>query len=274
MALNEKKNRRKALVSTLVFHFGLLLLFLFVGLTYYDPKPEDGILINFGTSENGVGEEFVTPSNSSPQPQETTVETQQTDVLTQDVEDAPTIQAEEKPTPVEKKENKKPSEQKSKEEVKQPEDIKDPEPQPSDELRKLLEKTKSSKSGGEGVTEGSGDKGREDGDPNSTSRNGDGGGGDGDGNFKLDGRTALSKPKPDYPCTDEGRVVVKIYVDQNGKVTRAISGERTNNGIASTTTSSCLYDQARKAAMRTTWSPHPTGEAIQVGYIIYNFRKR
>ncbi len=274
MALNEKKNRRKALISTLVFHLGLLLLFLFVGLTYYDPKPEDGILINFGNSEMGLGEEFVTPSNSSPQPQQSTTESEQTDVLTQDVEDAPSIQAEEKPKPVEKKEDQKPTEQKSTEDQTKPEEVKDPEPQPSDKLRKLLDLTKKSKSGGEGVTEGSGDQGREDGDPNSNSRTGDGGGGNGDGNYLLGNRQALAKPKPDYPCNDEGRVVVKIYVDQNGSVIRAIAGERVPGGSASTTTSTCLYEQARRAALRTTWQPDRDAPDQQAGYIIYNFRKR
>ncbi len=274
MALNEKKNRRKALISTLVIHLGLLILFLFVGLTYYDPKPEDGIIINFGNSETGFGEEFISPSNSSPQTQQSRVESQETDVLTQDVEDAPSIEAEEQPKPVEKKEDKKPTQEQSAEEETKPEEVQDPEQQPSDKLRKLLDLTKNSKSGGEGVSEGGGDQGREDGDPNNNSRTGDGGGGNGDGNYLLGNRQALAKPKPDYPCNDEGRVVVKIYVDRNGKVIRATAGERVPGGAASTTTSTCLYEQARRAALRTTWESDRDAPDQQSGYIIYNFRKR
>ena len=59
----EKNNRRRALISTLVIHGALFILFLFVGLTYYDPKPEDGILINFGDSETGFGEVYEAPSS-------------------------------------------------------------------------------------------------------------------------------------------------------------------------------------------------------------------
>ena len=274
MALNEKKNRRKALISTLVVHLGLLILFLFVGLTYYDPKPEDGILINFGNSETGLGQEYQTPTNSSPQPQQSQTEVQESDVLTQDVEDAPTIQAQEDPKPIEKKKEQKPNDSQTEKPETRPEEIKDPEPQPSDELQKMLDLTKNSKSGGEGISESGGDQGREDGDPNSNSYSGNGGGGSGDGNYLLGNRQALQKPKPNYPCTEEGRVVVKIYVDKNGKVVRAVAGERVPGGSASTTTSTCLYEQARRAAMKTTWQPDRDAADQQSGYIIYNFKKR
>ena len=47
------KDKRKGLLGSIAFHLLLLLIFLFFGLTYYEPKPEDGILINFGNSETG-----------------------------------------------------------------------------------------------------------------------------------------------------------------------------------------------------------------------------
>ncbi len=262
------KDRRKGLIGTLVFHAILLLLFLFVGLTYLDPKPEDGIVINFGNSETGMGDEAdgaqsaisePTPQTQTSDPVETT-SPDENDVLTQDVIEAPSVDT--------KKSNKPKTEEK-------PKVVEPAKPKPSSELEKMLQSVKSSKSGGEGEKEGEGDQGDPDGDPNSKSRVGDGGGGNGgSGNYQLGGRQALSKPRPDYPCTDQGRVVVKIYVNQDGKVTAAVPGERIPQGASTTTASSCLYDQAKAAAMRTTWQPDSDAPNPQIGYIVYNFIKQ
>lgn len=260
------KDRRKGIIGTTIIHALLLLLFLFLGLTYYEPPPEEGILINFGNSETGLGTKAdgAQTTVTKPQPKttpekvETPAKEEQTPTKTQDVVDAPALQTREKKAekPVKKTEPKK------------------EEPQPSNALKNMLENVKSSKSGGEGVQKGAGDQGAPDGDINSKNRTGSGGGGNGSGNYMLGGRDALNKPKPDYPCDDEGRVVVKIYVDQNGHVTNAIPGEKVPGGLASTTASSCLYDKAKDAAMRTTWQPDADAPATQIGYIIYNFQKR
>ncbi len=268
---DQKKDRRKALIATFTIHGVLVVLFMIFGLTYYDPKPEDGILINFGYSETGQGEVFEAPTSGSPQNQASTpVETQE--VLTQDVVDAPTIdQSTNTSTPVDPD----PEPQETTEnpqETENQEIPEEPDPQPSESLQNLLNNTANSQSGGEGITEGTGDQGAEDGDPNSNSYTGSGGGGSGDGNYLLGNRKALSKPKP-KPCEASGRVVVKVYVDRNGKVIRAVAGERIPNGAATTTTNSCLFDQARRAALQTKWESDRDAPVQQSGYIVYNFTK-
>ncbi|WP_417603704.1 energy transducer TonB [Owenweeksia hongkongensis] len=264
------KDRRKGLIGSITFHAILLLLFLFVGLKYYEPKPEDGIVINFGNSETGMGDQAdgaqqtvveTTPEETTPEPVESPSDAVEP-TQTQDVVDAPAVETKkaEKPKKVE-----------------EPKPVEPEKPKPSSELEKMLESVKSSKAGGEGEKKGEGDQGAADGDPNSKSRTGGstgGGGTGGTGNYMLGGRQALNKPKPEYPCTEEGRVVVKIYVDQNGKVTNAIPGERVPGGSATTTTSSCLFDKAKAAAMRTTWQPDGDAPNPQIGYIVYNFQKQ
>jgi colicin import membrane protein len=48
---------RKGLIATIVYHALLLLLLVFAGLTYPDPPPEEeGILVNFGIDETGLGD--------------------------------------------------------------------------------------------------------------------------------------------------------------------------------------------------------------------------
>ena len=57
MTTLEKKNKRKGIIGTIFFHTVLLVAFLFMGLTYQDPPPpEEGISINFGFNDQGLGE--------------------------------------------------------------------------------------------------------------------------------------------------------------------------------------------------------------------------
>lgn len=271
------------LVSAVV-HIALLLIFLFFGLSYMEPKPEDGIVINFGNSETGMGDEAdgspqttqsqAQPESTPPTSDPTPVEQTESNTMTQDVVDAPSID-EKKQT---QKKVEKPVEEQPKKVEPTPEELEQRRLEAEREAkRKAMEerfaKVSGSKSGGEGVKEGPGDQGDPNGDPNSQNRTGDSGGGSGNGNYMLGGRQALSKPKPEYQCDAEGRVVVKIYVDRQGRVTQAYPGEKVPNGPASTTTSSCLYDKAKAAAMRTTWQGDNDAPNLQVGYIIYNFSK-
>ena len=57
MTATEKKSKRKGIIGTILFHVLLLVAFLFMGLTYQDPPPaEEGISINFGFTDEGLGE--------------------------------------------------------------------------------------------------------------------------------------------------------------------------------------------------------------------------
>ncbi|MDX5447814.1 MAG: energy transducer TonB, partial [Bacteroidota bacterium] len=159
----EKKNKRNGVIGTVIFHSALLILFLFVGLSYYDPPIEDGIAINFGYTPDGAGETTQAPEEVKPTPQEEVVEENtdiDEDVVTQEVDDAPAVSKEKPKTkPVEK--------------PKEPEP--DPEPQPTNELLNRLNKVKNAQGSGEGETQGGGDQGDPNGDPNSDNRTGGGG---------------------------------------------------------------------------------------------------
>ena len=50
----KKKNKRKGVIGTILFHGFLVFTFMFMGLTYQDPPPpEQGISINFGFNNDG-----------------------------------------------------------------------------------------------------------------------------------------------------------------------------------------------------------------------------
>ena len=108
-------------------------------------------------------------------------------------------------------------------------------------------------------------KGDEKGDPTSTKYYGNTGK-SGDSNYNLAGREALGKPIEQPDCQEEGTVVVSIEVDKNGKVIRAVAGEK-----GSTNTDPCLLKPAREAALRTTWNADPNAPSKQKGTIIYKF---
>ena len=133
---NEKKNKAKGIVGTILFHIGLLIVLLFLALRTPLPLPgEEGVLVNLGYDETGVGTEQkeqpapVEQIASSPPVQQEVNE----EIVTQDIEEAPAI-SENKPENINIEPEKivpDPVKETPKEVVKEPE----PEPQP-----KIIEK--------------------------------------------------------------------------------------------------------------------------------------
>ncbi len=126
----------------------------------------------------------------------------------------------------------------------------------SDELANALARIKtrkphSGKGDGNNKTGGSGTgtgKGVGDGSGDSHGPGGDGPGGrgiDGLGGYSLKDRSLVRKPQRMTDSEEEGTVVVEIFVDETGKVIKAIPGKR-----GSTTTSANLYAKARQAALQ------------------------
>ncbi|WP_373055809.1 energy transducer TonB [Zunongwangia sp. H14] len=271
MAMLNTKHEKKSFTITMVLHVLLILLLLFFGFTYLDPPPENGIAVNFGTSEVGSGNEQPTePVKSAPKISSPKVTPPQPEikeeVVTQEVEDAPVIKEKKKEItkPVETKEPPKP-----KEEV----PAKKPEPKPdkstTDAMSSILNgpERDGTQTGGEGNDNAAGDKGDPTGDPNATKYYGNGAGLDGDGNYRLSGRKALNKEKFVQDCNESGIVVVRIEVNQAGQVISARPGMK-----GTTNNASCLTDPAKRAALATRFNSDADAPSVQVGTIIYNFK--
>lgn len=84
--------------------------------------------------------------------------------------------------------------------------------------------------------------------------------------YSLDGRSALSLPKPYYPGNEEGIVVIKITVDKNGIVKNAEGVVR-----ESTTSDTELINAAQKAAIKARFNASGNAPEIQSGKITYRF---
>jgi TonB family protein len=132
-------------------------------------------------------------------------------------------------------------------------------------LKEKFEKNKGNNGGGgDGNSGHEGNDGKPDGNPNTHGNggtgNGDGGGdgpgkgpGKGPGNggygFSLNGRSVVTPPVLSKDTKEEGKVVVEITVDKNGKVIKAEP-----NGRGTNTNSAMLKAKARQAALNTVFN--------------------
>jgi outer membrane biosynthesis protein TonB len=294
--LDTQYKKKSALLTTLIM-LSILFLIFHWGMKYYDPPLEYGIAVNFGTSNVGSGNIQPTEPLKSASPIETVKETKQEEVqkVVEPSEASTPASASEDVATQDNEESIRINKQKeaqrkideARKRAKEAETKKILEAERVEKQRKAAvakkqaeEKAKKDKldammgglnnsdgnaSGGEGNDDQAGDKGNLNGDPNASGYYGNGGGGSG-GNYRLGNRKAVSKPKPTYDCNEQGRVVVNISVDKNGRV---ISAEA---GIKGTTNSApCLLTRAKEAALKTKFNADNKAPSKQVGSIIYNF---
>lgn len=306
----EKGQHLKAWVWSLLIHGAIILFFVLFKMVVPDPPMfaggSDGVEVNFGTSEDGMGdvqpspamdEEIATATPPKPEP---VAEQQEEKIVTQDLEETPAV-VEKKIEPVKKVEKKiVPPTPVVKKEVK-------PVPVETKPVEKVIEKpvepakpvvnsaaiykgkkNQNPSTGNEGTTGKPGDQGVKEGSLYSKNHGKGGGTGDGSGNgpggsggglgdgngpgtgsgvtFNLDGRKMLAIPKVNDNSQETGKVVVSITVDKTGKVINAVPGAR-----GSTTTATGLYAKAKQAAMKAQFDVNPNAAEEQKGTITFIF---
>ena len=296
MSFLDTRHKKKSFTLTTALLSVLLLLLFYIGLTYMDPPIENGISVNFGTMEFGMGDqqpkekirsepldipeppnvpEEVSEESVPEEVQEEVVEKEQPaeKVLTQESEESIKIkqqqEAKRKADAAAKKakaeadriarEKREAEEQKIKEQEAKKAEL--------DKLMGGLNKSDGSTSGSEGDDNKPGDKGQPDGDPYATSYYGSPGSGSGTGGYGLNGRSLVNKGKVQQECNQEGRVVVKIVVDRNGKVISATPGVK-----GTTNNNPCLLDPAKKTAFMHKWNLDSNAPSQQVGFVVVNFK--
>ena len=257
MTSSEKISKRKGIIGTILFHALLLVAFLFMGLTYQDPPPaEEGISINFGFVDEGLGE--IEPEDTEELTEiveEEIIEEQiesTEEIVTQSVVETPAVEkTEEKKKVIEK-------------EVPKEEVIEEKKPEIN--KKALYPGKKETIETSDGNNDGEGNQGAIDGDPNANVYTGGGIGEDGTA-YQLGGRNVSFKAKPIYNLQVEGKVVVMITVDRLGNVISAIPGAK-----GSTTLNKQLLQRAKTAALKTKFDPKQTAPTNQQGKIIYTFQ--
>ncbi len=301
--MNYISEHRTGLIGTLVTHGVILIFLLYFGILITKPATppfEEGILVNFGDSETGLGLEEPAPGEREPSvkpiesasekivlppPPAKKVSSPDDDpIVTQDVEKTVAIK-----TPKKKVVDKviDPEKQRLAEEerlqkaeqLRQQKDEQQRLAQAAAEQRKIGEinsraknvfggggkGSPDSKSTSQGITYGTGNQGVPQGSANAE-RYGPGGGIGNGVSFSLDGRTSQSLPKPRYPGNEEGVVVVQVTVNKSGQVTKAEAGVRGSN-----TADPELISAAKKAALQAKFNVDNNAPAYQTGTITYRF---
>ena len=283
---SEKKNKVRGIFGTILFHIGLLLILLFLALRTPLPLPgEEGVLVNLGYDETGMGmDQKEEQASAEPllKPVPSRQETEKEEYLVQDVEEAPAIKekkVEEKKKAPEKIITK--PEPEPVKEVVEPEP--EPIPQPDPKAMYKGKGTATAQGGQEGQTGQPGDQGQPNGAPGAALYKGGGGEGAGTGSgkgtgtgpgdgsgdgisYSLGGRGSLMLHKPSYDSKEQGKVVVTIKVDKLGNVFSAVAGAKGTNVSDQT-----LWQLAKDAALKSKFASDPNAPETQVGTITYNF---
>ena len=244
----EKKDKGIAIVGTIVFHaFAVLVLFLMAFKTPLPLPGEEGVEVDLGMMDQGMGNlQPETPAiPMAAQPQQETSKNEE-DIVTQNDDEAPALE--------------KPKTTKPKQE--QPTET----PKPTVNQRALFKGSNNPQAGGsEGITGQPGDQGKPNGLAGIKQYDGQGGKGNGTG-YDLGGRGAKSLHRPSDDFTEEGVVVVNIWVDRAGKVTRAEVARK-----GTTLINNDMRQKAIQAALRSTFASDPNAPEEQHGTITYTF---
>lgn len=266
------KNKKQAIAGTILVHLLVFLALFFLALRTPLPLPgEEGVEVNLGYSDQGMGQiqpekQEIAASAARPVPQ--VIENPVKDeVVTQQTEEAPALPEKivEKPKtkPVEKP-IEKPRVEPAPKPVPEPEPVAEPEPQVNQ--RALFRgSTSGTSTGSEGITGQPGDQGRPDGLRDVQRYEGQGGLGDG-ASFSLGGRGAKYLERPSSNFSEQGDVVVDIWVDRKGVVQRAEVSLR-----GTTILDTKLRNLAVKAALNSVFAEDPKAALQQKGTITYTF---
>lgn len=266
--LETPEEKKSFAITSAIFVILFLLFFFFMGLKYLDPPPENGIAVNFGTTDTGSGDVQPTePVQSAPDQAKTEpTPSEEDNVLTQD-DDAPvTMPKTEKPKP-----QTKPIE---------PKPVKPTETKPTKPTNNALNsiikgpKQDGKIQAGHGPDNEGGDKGNPNGSLYANSYYGDGlGSGNSSGNgtsWGLKNRRISSPGIKSLQCGNEsGTVVVEIYVNKMGVV---MEKPKPKYVKGTTNTTECVVDAAIATAKTFKWQPDANAPETQIGFVVVNFR--
>ena len=287
-------SQRSGIIYTLLIHVGILLLLMMLTLSV-DRKfqSDEGLLVDFGYSENGKGEEepsatyskndnlYKPPVEVSQKattvapPKLKSAEIKEEDLLTQEHEPSISLHTKKltEKKPIAKKQPDPSVEQEKRQKQMQiaREKLEEQNRQQKIKEQQMIGNINSraknafgggltdngSTSKGEGITYGPGNQGDPNGQPG-VKRYGPGGGKGNNISYNLSGRQARSLPKPAYPGNEGGIVVVEVTVDKIGKVSAARAGI-----FGSTSSDPDLLEAATKAAKAAKFNVDDKAPAFQ-----------
>lgn len=266
MAYREENNYPKAFAFS-ALAMGILLLisyFVIIGMPPNEEVGTGGIIVNYGTSETGMGDDYMSVDEPSVDPnangalpdntQKITSNTPSTEssnksVLTQDAEDAPVVSTKDKP-------NSNPA---TASEVKNA--------TPAVNQNALYKGKRNDGQGkGDGTGNTPGNQGSRNGDPLSPNY-GEGGSGFGGVSLSLVNRRFVDIPRIEDDGQSSGRVAVEIRVDKTGLVVYARAGAK-----GTTLSDLSLWRKCERAVLGSRLNQLESAPDVQIGVVIFNFK--
>lgn len=256
----EKQRRFYGILGAVFFHALVFLALFFMAFRTPLPLPgEEGMEVNLGFSDQGMGDiqpeqpsmlRNSQPAQSSPRSDDEVVTENNPDEVALD-------------------------KVKSKKQTQNNQNVTQPSDQQANNVQPVvnpnaLYKGKSNKSttgGSQGNTGQPGDQGKSTGTPDGKGYDGNGGKGNSIG-YDLAGRSSISLARPVYNSDDQGKIVVKVWVNQQGIVTKVLSGVK-----GTTISDLSLRKQCEEAAKRSKFSVKADAPEEQTGTITYTFIK-
>lgn len=266
----EQNNLPKALGISSLITAGLVLIAFFIVFGQHIPEyGTGGIIVNYGTSPEGMGDDYmsieepsmdenannVRPDRVDPETTPIPTPTQQTaekSVVTQDVEDAPAVTKTEKPVASKAEQS----------------TVEKKDATPAVNPNALFKGKKNNGKGtGDGTGSTPGNQGSDLGDP-LASNYGEGGSGFGDMRLSLANRKWESRPNVQDDGQSVGIVEVEFTVDKNGRIISARQGGRT------TIADYRLVQKCIQAVRNSKLNALANAPETQVGKVSFTFRVR
>lgn len=264
---NKNKNKIYGIIGTVVFH-AIVLVLLFT-LCFRTPLPlpgEAGVEVNLGMYAQGFGHESIQPEETEPIKETPKVEEQKVesnDVVEEDiVSEDDEVPAIEQPQEVVDEAVDEAEKQEETVEEKLEEIV--PEEKPVVNQRAIFQAPKKDNSSSEGDDKGEGEKGKTNGLKDIERYEGNGGSGGGPA-YDLGGRGAKSISSPSKNFSEEGKIVVEIKVNRDGRVVEAQIGRGT------TIVDSSMHESALQAARNSIFNKDENAPEVQSGTITYTF---
>jgi len=270
MQYREENNYPKAiLLSSIVMGIFLAIsYFIIFGNPIREEVGTGGIVVNYGTVPEGMGDDYmsidepsvdpnanltapdkVVPPTTQPTPVASS-ESSDKAVVTQEAEEAPVVNTTQKktsPTPTTSPETK--------------------ESKPEVNANALYKGKKNTGSGqGDGTTSTPGNQGDRDGDPLAPNY-GEGGSGNGDVRLTLANRRFVNLPAISDNGQSSGRIAVEIRVDKNGEVVYARAGAK-----GTTLSDLNLWRKCEQAVLGSRLNQLESAPDVQIGIVMFNFK--
>lgn len=247
-----KKNQKRGLIGTVVFHAALFIFFLFSGLSIPLPFPPEEISLPvqlaLGNTDMGSGD--VRPESTAPAETVDPLSNPEESVSASSPEEIETQESEsEVSMPVSKAE--KPAEKPKELDAKL-----------KSALNNSFQTDKNNTSPGQGSSDSPGTFGKPDGSPDGKSLNGDKNGGG--TSYKLGGRTAKNIGRIPGNWQEQGVINIEVFVNRNGDVVRARDAQGT------TIVNAAMVRAAIEEAKKIKFTPKMDAPEEQRGIVTYD----